>query len=110
MKTGYAPLQKKAAFLLSEWHSLDMLLLGREHQYMDASRNEWAPEMVVNVSDFNALSGMNLSVPDDGYSYFQDSDDSMFQTCSEDRGLFYNPCIKKTLRCKELSWYQRKVY
>lgn len=80
---------------LSEWHSLDMLLLGREHQYMDASRNEWSPEMVVNVSDFNALSGMNLSVPDDGYSYFQDSDDSMFQTCSEDRGLFYNPCIKE---------------
>ena len=51
--------------------------------------------MVVNVSDFNALSGMKLSVPDDGYSYFQDSDDSMFQTCSEDRGLFYNPCIKE---------------
>ena len=80
---------------LSEWHSLHMLLLGREHQYMDASRNEWASEMVVNVSDFNALSGMKLSVPDDGYIYFQDSDDSMFQTCSEDRGLFYNPCIKE---------------
>ena len=86
---------EESGISLSEWHSLDMLLLGREHQYMDASRNEWAPEMVVNVSDFNALSGMKLSVPDDGYSYFQDSDDSMFQTCSEDRGLFYNPCIKE---------------
>ncbi len=86
---------EESGISLSEWHSLDMLLLGREHQYMDASRNEWSPEMVVNVSDFNALSGMNLSVPDDGYSYFQDSDDSMFQTCSEDRGLFYNPCIKE---------------
>lgn len=60
--------------------------------------------MVVNVSDFNAISGMNLSVPDDGYIYFQDSDDSMFQTCSKDRGLFYNPCIKEdfTLRRIEL--------
>ena len=87
---------------LSEWHSLDMLLLGREHQYMDASRNEWAPEIVVNVSDFNALSGMNLSVPDDGYIYFQDSDDSMFQTCSEDRGLFYNPCIKEDFTLQKI--------
>lgn len=86
---------EESGISLNEWHSLDMLLLGREHQYMDVSRNEWASEIVVNVSDFNALSGMNLSVPDDGYIYFQDSDDSMFQTCSEDRGLFYNPCIKE---------------
>ena len=69
---------------------------------MDASRNEWAPEIVVNVSDFNALSGMNLSVPDDGYIYFQDSDDSMFQTCSEDRGLFYNPCIKEDFTLQKI--------
>lgn len=74
---------EESGISLSEWHSLDMLLLGREHQYMDASRDEWSPEIVVNVSDFNALSGMNLSVPDDGYIYFQDSDDSMFQPCSE---------------------------
>lgn len=87
---------------LSEWHSLDMLLLGREHQYMDASRNEWAPEIVVNVSDFNALSGMNLSVPDDGYIYFQDSDNAMFQTCSEDRGMFYNPCVKEDFTLQKI--------
>ena len=87
---------------LIEWHSLDMLLLGREHQYMDVSRNEWASEIVVNVSDFNALSGMNLSVPDDGYIYFQDSDDSMFQTCSEDRGLFYDPCIKEDFTLQKI--------
>lgn len=93
---------EESGISLNEWHSLDMLLLGREHQYMDASRNEWAPEMVVNVSDFNALSGMNLSVPDDGYIYFQDSDDSMFQTCSEDRGLFYNPCIKEDFTLQKI--------
>ena len=93
---------EESGIFLNEWHSLDMLLLGREHQYMDASRNEWAPEIVVNVSDFNALSGMNLSVPDDGYIYFQDSDDSMFQTCSEDRGLFYNPCIKEDFTLQKI--------
>ncbi len=93
---------EESGISLNEWHSLDMLLLGREHQYMDASRNEWAPEIVVNVSDFNALSGMNLSVPDDGYIYFQDSDDSMFQTCSEDRGLFYNPCIKEDFTLQKI--------
>ena len=92
---------------LSEWHSLDMLLLGREHQYMDASRNEWASEIVVNVSDFNALSGMNLSVPDDGYIYFQDSDDSMFQTCSEDRGMFYNPCIKEDFTLQKIKLFSK---
>ncbi len=89
---------------ISEWYSLDMLLLGREHQYADTSRNEWASEMFVNVSDFHALSRMNLSVPDDGYIYFQDSDSSMFQTCSEDRGMFYNPGTKEdfTLQKMEL--------
>lgn len=92
---------------LSEWHSLDMLLLGREHQYMDVSRNEWASEIVVNVSDFNALSGMNLSVPDDGFIYFQDSDDSMFQTCSEDRGLFYNPCIKEDFTLQKIKLFSK---
>ena len=93
---------EESGISLNEWHSLDMLLLGREHQYMDVSRNEWASELVVNVSDFNALSGMNLSVPDDGYIYFQDSDDSMFQTCSEDRGLFYNPCIKEDFTLQKI--------
>ncbi|MEY8237594.1 FtsX-like permease family protein [Lachnospiraceae bacterium 66-29] len=93
---------EESGISLNEWHSLDMLLLGREHQYMDVSRNEWASEIVVNVSDFNALSGMNLSVPDDGYIYFQDSDDSMFQTCSEDRGLFYNPCIKEDFTLQKI--------
>ena len=87
---------------LSEWHSLDMLLLGREHQYTDTSRNEWSPEIVVNVSDFNGLSGMKLSVPDDGYIYFQDSDNSMFQTCSEDRGMFYNPCVKEDFTLQKI--------
>lgn len=93
---------EESGISVSEWHSLDMLLLGREHQYMDASRNEWASEMVVNVSDFNGLSGMNLSVPDDGYIYFQDSDDSMFQTCSEDKGLFYNPGTKEDFTLQKI--------
>ena len=93
---------------LSEWHSLDMLLLGREHQYMDASRNEWSPEIVVNVSDFNKLSGMNLSVPDDGYIYFQDSDDSVFQTCSDNRGLFYNPCAKEDFTLQKIELISRE--
>ena len=99
---------EESGISLNEWHSLDMLLLGREHQYMDVSRNEWASEIVVNVSDFNALSGMNLSVPDDGYIYFQDSDDSMFQTCSEDRGLFYNPCIKEDFTLQKIKLVSKR--
>ena len=99
---------EESGISLNEWHSLDMLLLGREHQYMDVSRNEWASEIVVNVSDFNALSGMNLSVPDDGYIYFQDSDDSMFQTCSEDRGLFYNPCIKEGFTLQKIKLVSKR--
>lgn len=99
---------KEYGISLSEWHSLDMLLLGREHQYMDASRNEWSPEIVVNVSDFNKLSGMNLSVPDDGYIYFQDSDDSMFQTCSDNRGVFYNPCAKEDFTLQKIELISRE--
>lgn len=93
---------EESGISLSEWHSLDMLLLGREHQYLDASRNEWSPEIVVNVTDFNELSGMNLTVSDDGYIYFQDSDDSMFQTCSEDSGVFYNPCTKEDFTLQKI--------
>lgn len=93
---------EESGIFLSEWHSLNMLLLGREHQYIDASRNEWSSEMVVNVSDFNELSGLNLSVPDDGYVYFQESDDSMFQTCSEDRGMFYNPSTKEDFTLQKI--------
>lgn len=99
---------KENGISLSEWHSLDMLLLGREHQYMDASRNEWSPEIVVNVSDFNKLSGMNLSVPDDGYIYFQDSDDSVFQTCSDNRGVFYNPCAKEDFTLQKIELISRE--
>lgn len=94
-ESGIRSLAEESGVSLGEWHSLDMLLLGREHQYTDTARNEWSPETVVKVSDFNGLSGMNLVVPDDGYLYFQDSDDSMFQTCSEDRGMFYNPVTKE---------------
>lgn len=107
-KSRIGSFAEESGISLSEWHSLDMLLLGREHQYMDASRNEWSPEMVVNVSDFNRLSGMNLSVPDDGYIYFQDSDDSMFQTCSENRGIFYNPCTKEDFTLQKIELISRE--
>lgn len=93
---------EQSGISLSEWHSLDMLLLGREHQYSDVLRNEWSSEIIVNVSDFNELSGMNLTVPDDGYIYFQDSNDSMFQTCSKDRGMFYNPCTKEDFTLQKI--------
>lgn len=32
-------LVEECGISLSEWHSLDLLLLGREHQYMDAAKN-----------------------------------------------------------------------
>lgn len=79
-----------------------MLLLRREHQYENTTRNEWSSEIVVNVSDFNGLSGMDLSVPDDGRCSLSDTDllychyflcignyDNGIKNCGKQIGLIY---------------------
>lgn len=80
---------------VTDWHTLHLLMLGRQYQYQDDNMNEWASDFAISVSEFNALSGEKLSLPDDSYAYFQDSEDAMFLTCSEEEGLFYNPTTKE---------------
>ena len=51
----------------SDWHSLDMLLIGREHQYQEKEKNEWGPEFVISQSSFEDLTGQTLSLPENGF-------------------------------------------
>lgn len=80
---------------ITDWHTLHLLLLGREYQYQDSDGNEWSSDFAISVSEFNKLSGENLTLPDNGYALFQDSEDAMFRTCSEEAGHFYNPVSKE---------------
>lgn len=86
---------------LSDWKTLEVLLIGREHQYEDPARNEWSCEFAVKASDFNELSGLGITVPDSGYYYFQDSSEAMFQTCSGETGRFYNPAAQEEFELKK---------
>lgn len=79
---------------VTDFLTLHLLAVGREHQYQDAEANEWSTDYAVSVSEFRQLSGMALDLAEDGYAYFQDSDDSMFQTCQADWGNFYDPTAK----------------
>lgn len=88
-------LAKESNISLKDWKSLDLLLIGRKHQYKGNKKNEWAAEFAVNVSQFNELSGLDLSIASHSYVYFQDSGDSMFQTCWDEEGIFYNPTAQK---------------
>ena len=84
-----------------DWHSLDILLIGREHQYQNVEKNEWGPEFVLSESDFEALTGENLSISENGFGYFEDSDDATLQTFSEEQGKFYNPSVHQEFHLKK---------
>lgn len=84
-----------------DWHSLDMLLIGREHQYQNVDKNEWGAEFVLSESDFETLTGKNLSLSQNGFGYFEDSDDATFQTFSNEQGKFYNPSAHQEFQLKK---------
>ena len=87
----------------SDWHSLDMLLIGREHQYQEKEKNEWGPEFVISQSSFEDLTGQTLSLPENGFGYFEDSDNATFQTFSNEQGNFYNPSVHKEFHLTKTS-------
>ena len=87
----------------SDWHSLDMLLIGREHQYQEKEKNEWGSEFVISQSSFEDLAWQTLSLPENGFGYFEDSDDAGFQTFSNEQGNFYNPSVHKEFHLNKIS-------
>lgn len=91
----------KDGVTITDFTVLHLLAIGREHQYRDEEMNEWSTDYAVSVSEFNRFAGQKLHVPDDGYVYFQDSDDSMFLTCQEDIGNFYNPTTKEDFQLRK---------
>ena len=94
----------------SDWHSLDMLLIGREHQYQEKEKNEWGPEFVISQSSFEDLTGQTLSLPENGFGYFEDSDNATFQTFSNEQGNFYNPSVHKEFHLTKTSLISEEKY
>ena len=80
-----------------------MLLIGREHQYQEKEKNEWGPEFVISQSSFEDLTGQTLSLPENGFGYFEDSDNATFQTFSNEQGNFYNPSVHKEFHLTKTS-------
>lgn len=84
-----------------DWHNLDVVLIGREHQYQNIEKNEWSSEFALSESDFEHLTGKNLSIPENEFYYFEDSEDSGFQTFSNSLGNFYNPSEHQEFHLKK---------
>ena len=93
---------------LNDWITMDMLLIGREHLYVDHQRNEWGTEFAISESSFEGLLGKNVSIPLDGFVYFEDSNDATFQTFSEKEGVFYNPTTHKEFRLEKSKLITKK--
>lgn len=49
------------------------------------------------------MTGQTLSLPENGFGYFEDSDNATFQTFSNEQGNFYNPSVHKEFHLTKTS-------
>lgn len=80
---------------------LDVLLIGRMHQYENPGRNEWASEFVISESNYNSLSKDEIHVGDGEYLLFTPADSGVRYTAAGKEGLFYNPSRKEEFHLKK---------
>ena len=73
-------------------------------------KNEWGPEFVISQSSFEDLTGQTLSLPENGFGYFEDSDNATFQTFSNEQGNFYNPSVHKEFHLTKTSLISEEKY
>nr|WP_303007455.1 ABC transporter permease [uncultured Anaerostipes sp.] len=74
---------------------IDCLLLGVQNNYKSGER-DWSSRIIVSEDNFNALSGMTISVPKGSYTVYYDSSmEYKLNAFSEDSSLFYNPTTEQ---------------
>lgn len=88
-------LAEKNGTTITEIIGMDCLLLGVENVYKDSS-TDWSSRAIVNVDNFNTISGMNITVERGTFTLYYDStmDYKLNAFCGKD-SRFYNPTTKE---------------
>ena len=74
---------------------IDCLLLGVQNHYK-SGESDWSSRIIVREDNFNALSGMAISVPKGSYTVYYDSSmEYKLNAFSADSSLFYNPTTEQ---------------
>lgn len=74
---------------------MDCLLIGVQNSYKDGS-TDWSSRLIVSQSNFNSLSGENVSIARGSFSVYYDSSMGYkLNAFSADNSLFYNPTTKQ---------------
>lgn len=74
---------------------IDCLLLGVQNHYK-SGESDWGSRIIVSEDNFNALSGMTISVPKGSYTVYYDSSmEYKLNAFSADSSLFYNPTTEQ---------------
>ena len=74
---------------------MDSLLIGVQNNFKDGS-TDWSSRIIVSQSNFNSLSGANISVASGSFTVYYDSSmEYKLNAFSADSSLFYNPTTKQ---------------
>lgn len=80
---------------ITDIKDMDCLLIGVQNSYKDGG-TDWSSRLIVSQSNFNSLSGENVSVASGSFSVYYDSSmEYKLNAFSADNSLFYNPTTKQ---------------
>lgn len=86
---------KESNTTITDIKDMDCLLIGVQNSYRDG-RADWSSRLIVSQSNFNSLSGENVSVASGSFSVYYDSSmEYKLNAFSADNSLFYNPTTKQ---------------
>ncbi len=86
---------KESDTTITDIKCMDSLLIGVQNKYKDGS-SDWSSRLVVSQSNFNSLSGANISIASGSFSVYYDSSmEYKLNAFSADSSLFYNPTTKQ---------------
>lgn len=86
---------KESDTTITDIRRMDSLLIGVQNNYKDGS-TDWSSRIIVSQSNFNLLSGANISVANGSFTVYYDSSmEYKLNAFSADSSLFYNPTTKQ---------------
>ena len=86
---------KESNTAITDIKRMDCLLVGVQNSYKDGG-TDWSSRLIVSQSNFNSLSGENISVANGRFSVYYDSSmEYKLNAFSADNSLFYNPTTKQ---------------
>lgn len=86
---------KESDTTITDIRRMDCLLIGVQNNYKDGGA-DWSSRIIVSQSNFNSLSGANISVASGSFTVYYDSSmEYKLNAFSADSSLFYNPTTKQ---------------